>query len=173
LSIINIGFAKGGDMDMKDLHGYHQYVWGYFIAYANARLSTFRFYLIFCTILIAGLANFIGSTSKWFAIFLSVLLTFLSFIYWKIDVCHKELIDHAIEALEYVGQQIPLPSDDKDAHLIQLFCCERDCSKGYKRFSKHIGLDSYFTYAICICVNMVFIALRISGIIFGVAILVS
>lgn len=150
-------------MSDYDWESMRRYVWGYFKAYAEARLSTFRFYLIFCTILMAGIATIIGTNNKFFIIFLAILLSFLSFIYWKVDIRHKDLIDHSIEALEYIEKKIPLPNNDEEASVLRLFNSEAERSKSYLRFPKHIGVHSYFTYSTC--VNIVFLVLGISGIV--------
>lgn len=94
-------------MDREFLKEMREYSWNYFIAFAEARLYTFRFYLIFCTILIAGLAALLSANQKWLAISLSLLLSFLSFVYWKVDVRHKLLIKHAEKALEFLRDNFP------------------------------------------------------------------
>src|SRR4030042_5307441 len=100
-------------MDREFLKEMREYSWNYFIAFAEARLSTFRFYLIFCTILIAGLAALLSTNQKWLAISLSLLLSFLSFIYWKVDIRHKLLIKHAERALEFLEKQFPIPEGEQ------------------------------------------------------------
>lgn len=68
-------------MDREILKDSREYVWNYFIAFAEARLSTFRFYLIFCTILIAGCAAVLSTDERWLAIPLGFLLfSFHSYI---------------------------------------------------------------------------------------------
>lgn len=76
-----------------------EHIWNHFTISAEARLATFRFYLAFCTILLTGLALVYDSKEKWLAVSLSLLLSFLSFIYWKVDIRHKALINHAECAL--------------------------------------------------------------------------
>lgn len=158
-------------MDAQTIKEMREYSWNYFIAFADARLSTFRFYLAFCTILIAGIAAIIVTSEKWLAISLSLLLSFLSFIYWKVDVRHKELIKHAEEALEYLEKKIEIPEGESQPHVIQLFLSESVRSKTYKRFPKTFRFDAYFSYSTC--VNIVFLLFGLGGIILSFVLLVS
>jgi len=157
-------------MDKEFLKEMREYSWNYFIAYAEARLSTFRFYLVFCTILIAGLAAIVGISEKWLAISLALLLSFLSFIYWKVDIRHKELIGHAEQALEYLERNFPLPVGEKQPHVLQLFYSEAERSKFYKRFPEHFSPNAYFSYSTS--VNLVFWAFGLGGVITAIVLVV-
>ena len=129
---------------MKEMR---EYSWNYFIAFAEARLSTFRFYLVFCTILIAGLAALLNANEKWLAISLGLLLSFLSFIYWKVDVRHKALIRRAEQALAYLERYFPLPEGEKQPHVLQLFYSEAAREQSYRRFPKYFSPWAYFSYS--------------------------
>jgi hypothetical protein len=150
-------------MDREFLKEMREYSWNYFIAFANARLSTFRFYLAFCTILIAGLAALLSTNEKWLAVSLGFLLSFLSFIYWKVDVRHKALIKRAEQALEFLEKQFPLPEEDKQPHVLQLFYSEAEREKSYRRFPKYFSPKAYFSYSTS--VNLVFGIFGLGGII--------
>ncbi len=158
-------------MNQEFLKEMREYVWNYFIAYAQARLATFRFYLVFCTILIAGLAVLLGTSEKWFAIALGFLLSFLSFIYWKIDVRHKELIKQAERALEYLEKNFPLPKEEKQPHVLQLFYSETEREKAYRRFPRYFSPKAYFSYSTS--VNLVFGVLGLGGIIAAIVIIIQ
>jgi hypothetical protein len=153
-------------MDREFLKEIREYVWNYFIAFAEARLSTFRFYLVFCTILIAGLVAILGTSEKWLATPLALLLSFLSFIYWKVDIRHKELIGHAEQALEYLEKKFPLPEGEMQPHVLQLFYSEAERSKSYRRFPKHFSPNAYFSYSTS--VNFVFGAFGFGGLIVAI-----
>jgi hypothetical protein len=157
-------------MDREFLKEMREYAWNYFIAYAEARLSTFRFYLAFCTILIAGFAAILSTSEKWLAGALALLLSFLSFIYWKVDIRHKDLIDHAIEALEYLERKLPIPAGEKQPHVLQLYYSEAERSKDYKRFPKSFSPNAYFSYSTS--VNIVFLVFGVGGMITAIALLV-
>lgn len=156
-------------MDQEFLREMREYSWNYFIAFAEARLSTFRFYLVFCTILVAGLAAIIDTSEKWLAISLALLLSFLSFIYWKVDKRHKELINHAERALEYLEKTFPIPEGERQPHVLQLFYSETERSKSYKRFPKHFSPTAYFSYSTS--VNLVFWAFGLGGLITAIVLL--
>jgi Ca2+/Na+ antiporter len=147
-----------------------EYAWNYFIAFAEARLSTFRFYLVFCTILIAGLAALLSTDVNWLAIPLSFLLSFLSFIYWKVDVRHKELIKQAEQALEYLEKKFPLPKGEKQPHVLQLFYSETEREKSYRRFPKYFSPKAHFSYSTS--VNLVFGIFGLGGIILATVLLI-
>lgn len=157
-------------MDREFLKEMREYVWNYFIAYAQARLTTFRFYLVFCTILIAGLAAIVATSEKWLAISLGLLLSFLSFIYWKIDIRHKDLIKQAEQALEYLEKNFPLPEGEKPPHVLQLFYSEAEREKSYRRFPKYFSPKAYFSYSTS--VNLVFSIFGLGGIILAIVLII-
>jgi Ca2+/Na+ antiporter len=147
-----------------------EYAWNYFIAFAEARLSTFRFYLVFCTILIAGLATLLTTNEKWLAVSLGFMLAFLSFIYWKVDIRHKALIKQAEHALEYLEKQFPLPKDEKRPHVLQLFHGEAEREKSYRRFPKYFSPRAYFSYSTT--VNIVFGIFGVGGVIVAIVLII-
>ncbi len=153
-------------MDHEFLKEMREYSWNYFIAFAEARLSTFRFYLAFCTILIAGLAALLSTNQRWLAISVSLLLSFLSFIYWKVDVRHKHLIKHAEQALEFLERHFPIPEGEKQPQVLQLFYSETQREKAYRRFPKYFSPKAYFSYSTS--VNLVFGVFGLGGIIVAV-----
>jgi hypothetical protein len=156
-------------MDKEFLKEAREYAWNYYIAFAQARLATFRFYLVFCTILIAGLAAILATDEKWLAIFLGFLLSFLSFIYWKVDIRHKELIDHAEQALVYLEKKFPIPEGEKQPHILQLFHSEEERGKTYRRFPKYFSPKAYFTYTAS--VKLVFGIFGLSGVIIAIVLI--
>ncbi len=157
-------------MDNEFLKEMREYAWNYFSAFAEARLATFRFYLIFCTILIAGLAALINTNEKWLAISLGLLLSFLSFIYWKVDIRHKGLIKRAEQALEFLEKQFPLPEGEKQPHVLQLFFTEAEREKSYRRFPKYFSPKAYFSYSTS--VNLVFGIFGLGGIIVAIVLII-
>lgn len=157
-------------MDREFLKEMREYSWNYFIAFAEARLSTFRFYLAFCAILIAGLAALLSINEKWLAISLGLLLSFLSFIYWKVDVRHKALIKHAEQALEFLEKKFPLPEGEKQPHVLQLFYSETEREKSYRRFPRCFSPKAYFSYSTS--VNLVFVIFGLGGIIVAIVLII-
>ncbi len=83
------------------------YAWAYFELHANQRMNSFNFFVVIAALLTAGLA---GSLHKEFqfhsvGIFLSLALTFIAFIFWKLDQRVRFLIKHAEEALREIEKQ--------------------------------------------------------------------
>jgi hypothetical protein len=62
-----------------------QYAWAYFDRHAEQRLKIFNFYLILCGAIV-GLFSFTGRDNLPNAWPLPFLLSFVSFIFWKLDV---------------------------------------------------------------------------------------
>lgn len=158
-------------MDREFLKEMREYSWNYFIAFANARLSTFRFYLVFCTILIAGIAALLSTKEKWLTISLCLLLSLLSFIYWKVDTRHKILIKHAEKALEFIEKEFPLPQEEKQPHVLQLFYSEAEREKSYQRFPKYFSPKAYFSYSTS--VNLVFAIFGLGGIVAAMVLVIQ
>jgi hypothetical protein len=157
-------------MDQVFLKEMREYTWNYFIAFANARLSTFRFYLIFCTIAVAGIAALLNTNETWLAISLCLILSFLSFIYWKVDIRHKSLIKHAEEALVFLEKEFPLPEIENQPHVLQLFYSEAEREKKYRRFPKYFSPKAHFSYSTS--VNLVFGTFGLGGIIVATALII-
>ncbi|HEX7608604.1 MAG TPA: hypothetical protein VF370_04715 [Candidatus Cryosericum sp.] len=158
-------------MDREFLKEMREYAWSYYIANSEARLATFRFYLTFCTILVAGLAAMVGTSEKWPAFFLALLLSFLSYIYWKVDLRHKALIGNAEQALEFLERSLPLPEAGKQPHVLQLFWSEAERSKSYRRFPKHFSPNAHFGYSTC--VHLVFGVFGLGGITIAIVLAIS
>lgn len=78
------------------------YVWSYFELHANQRMSTFNFYIVIAALTTNAIATSYESiTQSLFpcAIF-SMLLSFVSYIFWKLDQRCSKLIKHAEESLK-------------------------------------------------------------------------
>ena len=158
-------------MNSQFLKYMREYTWNYFIAFAEARLATFRFYLVFCTILMAGIVAVFGADEKWLAASLGLVLSFLSFVYWKIDVRHKELVKRAEHALEYLEKRFPLPEGEEQPHVLQLFHSEAERERSYRRFPRYFGPKAHFSYSTC--VNLVFRVFGLGGIVVAVVSIVG
>ena len=154
----------------QDVSEFRDYAWNYFKAHAEARLTTFRFYLVFCTLIVAGMLAITGEGKQSTAAAgLAFLLSFLSFVYWKVDVRHKQIIKHAEAALMFIESESRLPDQDGMPHILKLFQREEHATRTLKRFPRSLSLDAHFSYSIC--VNLVFIIFGATGVILGVRLL--
>jgi len=142
------------------------YAWDYFLAHGQARLTTFRFYLIFCTILCSGICMILAAgKSPLLASPLSLILAFLSFVYWKVDVRHKDLIKNARAALVSCESSWGLPTVENAPHPLCLFT--RDAMAKAKTPANPSAKKPTFTYSTC--VGLVFFVFGVGGLVSGSA----
>ena len=156
--------SKHDELDVNQQKEMREYAWQYFIAHAEARLTTFRFYLVFCTILAAGMITIVRyAPDARTGVPFGLLLSFFSFVYWKVDVRHKQIIKHAEAALEHLEEMFPVEDSDRGPHVLKLFLGEKHRSAALKRFPKQFSPRAHFSYSTC--VNMVFLVFGASGIV--------
>lgn len=161
------GESKIPPMTHTDLR---EYAWQYFLVHAQARLTTFSFYVGFCTIVVAGLYAVLSQGIRpQLGAPIAFLLTFLSFVYWKVDIRHKELIKHAEAALKWLEQTSGLPDIDGVPHPSKLFCREEHITNRLPRFPSTISLQAFWSYSTC--VKTVFSVLGAAGFITGIVLL--
>lgn len=111
------------NLSLNDLH---QYAWDYFQLHAMQRMSLFKFFVVFATILTTGLISSFQPTfnAHLIGITLGLLLVCISVIFWKFDERNKFLTKHGERALIYLESQFNVRSKDDEPHLIQLFTSE-------------------------------------------------
>ena len=81
------------------------YAWKYFALHADQRIKTFNFFLIMCTLIIGGLITLLRDAQHVTAkapCAIGIGLTFIAFIFWKLDHRNRELIRHAEDALKVI-----------------------------------------------------------------------
>ena len=159
-------------MDSNELNEMRQYAWQYFLAHAQARLTTFRFYLVFCTILCAGILTIVSQKGlPQAAAPLAFILTFLSFVYWKVDQRHKDIVGRAQGALMFLEHSSELPDIDSKPHPLKLFTRENSLKRERKPFVKTWNPVGFLTYSEC--VNLVFAMFVLGGVIAGASLLIA
>lgn len=143
----------------KELRGY---AWAYFDRHAEQRLKTFNFYLILCGASIAGLVSRKPGDLPNYPSLL-VLLSFVSFIFWKLDVRTRDLTKHSEEALKLLEDELPLPDESEGVpHRCKLFRREENESSKLKRFPK----STYFSYTTCF--RFIFALFGFGGFVLGI-----
>ena len=161
--------AKTNDYIEKHTWELKDYAWDYFLAHGQARLTTFRFYLVFCTILCAGIFMILANGSRvWVAGPLCWLLAFLSFVYWKVDQRHKELLKHAQVALMACEEKWGLIGDDGLPHPLCLFTRDAHIKETRKQQQHADGLKLTYSQ----CVRLVFLVMGVGGGVGGVILFV-
>ncbi len=145
-------------MDKRIHSGIHDYAWKYFQIHADQRLKTFNFYLILSTLISGALTAIIKNASDILVgIPLALLLPFLSFIFWKLDLRNKQLIGHGERALKYIENEYGIEDESDQPHVLKIFNHEADATKKLKRNT------FFFTYSTCF--NLVFLIFGVGGIV--------
>jgi hypothetical protein len=138
------------------------YAWNYFQLHASQRLTAFNFYIVISTVLGTGyLMSLKGDTISTIGIILGLLLSFLSFIFWKLDVRNKQMIKNAEDALKYLERQLNLENNNSNPHILQIFCYDESQAKMFKKSKSFWPWRSYYSYSKCF--NLVFIILGVLG----------
>ena len=159
-------------MDNIELRSMQQYAWQYFLAHAQARLATFRFYLIFCTILGAGLFGILGQQgAPQYGSPLAFLIGFLSYIYWRVDARHRQIVKRAQAALIWAEESLELPAVQNQPHPMMLFAIDRNSKQARTPLRKSFNPFGKLTYSEC--VNLVFLVFGVGGALAGFALLLA
>ncbi|MEC5397959.1 hypothetical protein [Uliginosibacterium sp. H1] len=120
------------------------YAWGHFVQHAEQRLKTFNFYVVFCTVLIGAfstLASKDGISANF--VLLPLLLSVLSFVFWKLDERTKMLIAVSSDALRYLDR-LALADAPPEAQVLGLFAMD---DSNTSRQSKYPLLSGHFNYS--------------------------
>ncbi len=98
-------------MKTQDFHLVErEHVWSYFQLHAQQRLTTFNFYIVLSSALIAAGAAPLkaGAGVPYPLLPLGSILTLLSFVFWKLDTRNRQLIKNAEDGLRYVEERLGL-----------------------------------------------------------------
>lgn len=156
----------------NDTESLRQYAWDYFLAHAQARLATFRFYLLYCSIIMAGLYAVLSKGENlWIGAILSFLLTFISWVYLRVDIRHKQIIKRAQEALMELESKLDLPDQDGGPNKLKLFSREKYITSTMPRFPASLSPKAHCSYSTSI--YMVFYLFIILGLVGGFGIILS
>ncbi|QDQ85797.1 RipA family octameric membrane protein [Paraburkholderia megapolitana] len=140
------------------------YAWSYFSLHATQRLQAFQFFITLITALIAGFAAIAKSDIyRWLSI-IGFLISFLSFIFWKLECRTKELVKNGEEALKYLDRLHPLNEIDNNLNYLRIFERDEKITKSREKFPLWSG---HFSYSRCF--NFVFICFGIAGLVGGIA----
>jgi hypothetical protein len=159
------------NMDTEQLSQLRRYAWGYFSVHADQLLKTFNFYAVLSTAIVAGiLAIAKDATNPAVAAPLAFLLSFLSFIFWKLDQRNRQLIKHGENALKHLEREIEPSTDPSAPHILQIFRYEENATNALSRFPKTWWLTrAHFSYSTCF--NSVFFVFGFGGAIVGCVLL--
>lgn len=132
-----------------DRHNYlHQQAWNCFALHAQQRLTTVNFYLVVATTLTAAA---VASFDKEFGfpglrLAAGLLLSFLSFAFWRLDFRNRKLIKSAEDALRSLESNEQLTRREGETPVEWLFTREQQQSELRKATTSWLGclvLHSY------------------------------
>lgn len=136
-----------------------EYLWQYFSVHAAQRLQAFNFFLTLTTVLIGAFAAMFKDFQNKPAIaVLPLLVSILSFIFWKLDCRTKDMIKLAEEGLKELEQapgEGPLKAD-------QIFSKDDRYVANKPRLKQGHILTAYYTYSTCF--NFLFFVFGAAGI---------
>ncbi|WP_425619068.1 hypothetical protein NA78x_002799 [Anatilimnocola sp. NA78] len=124
------------DDDWKAL----EYAWKYFDRHAEQRLKTFNFYLLLCGAIIAGICGVLREPKmEWMTVVLASILSFVSFVFWKLDRRNRTLTKRSEQALQFLEDKL-VYADGPDGvpHICKLFQRE-----AHDRERAHVSEYSY------------------------------
>ncbi|MGJ0298450.1 hypothetical protein NG744_05765 [Aliarcobacter cryaerophilus] len=93
-------------------------VWEYFKLHAEQRLKTFHFYIIIITLLVGSALTILKDKEYTFFIFIGILMSFFSFIFWRLDIRNKELINMAEEEIITLEKEFDAKVFTKDKEKV-------------------------------------------------------
>lgn len=134
-------------------------IWDYFQLHSSQRLTTFNFYLIISSLLASALFSTFQQDFKvpFLSLPMGLALSFLSFVFWRIDERNRILIRTAEDALKYYEQQYTLGETLHEPHAIQIFL--RD------EFLSNIKRTNTWIYSYAECFRAIFMSFGLLGII--------
>ena len=94
-------------------------VWEYFKVHAEQRLKTFHFYIIIITLLIGSAFTLLKDKEYIFFILIGFLTSFFSFIFWRLDIRNKELINNAENELIKLEENFSIELFKKDKKITE------------------------------------------------------
>ena len=157
--------------DAEDLDRvFRDYAWKYFALHADQRLKTFQFFITLATAISGGALLSLRDKQihgKWFAI-LGLLLSFISFIFWKLDVRTSGQVKRAEDALKFLDARHDLPDIQGQPHPLAVFARDDYFTKRVKGCSPRTGHFSYrrcFKYVFLVF-GLIGLFLVVTGLIF-------
>lgn len=146
-------------MEQQDeLEFYKDYTWDYFLAHAQARLTTFRFYLVYCSFIFGGIGYGLGNNHSNITILFSIILLLITLVHYNIDRRHRTIIEDSQKALKKIEEKFNVQDYEDSPHEFKLFS-RSDYLKNkkisyfsYKELSYSKSLNIIFFLFSCIAI---------------------
>lgn len=137
----------------EDFNRANEHVWRYFELHAQQRMTVFNFYIAITGLLAAGIGFTLQQGEKYalFTSLMGIFVSFISFIFWKLDQRVSMLIKNAELALmnlecKFLNTELRMITKDKDNNSLNL------------------GMQSVWSYGKCFRIS--FFIVGVTGIIF-------
>lgn len=143
-------------MEKNELFKYREYYWDYFSMHADQRLKSFNFYIVVSAVFIGAFVNILNNNNGiTLACILPYILSFISFIFWKLDLRTKGMIKIAENAIKIIDDQIVGNEDTDHPNELNIFRYDDYVT------SKRCGFKMNFSYSTCL--NSIFLAMGLLG----------
>lgn len=139
--------------------------WDYFQMHSSQRLTTFNFYIVISSVITTALFSTFQKDYKvpLLGVPLGLMLSFFSFIFWKLDSRNKQLIKGAEAALKYFESTSGIKDSEDGPHIAKVFQHEEWVSEQRKGKRSILPWKSYYSYSRSF--NKVFFAFAVIGLI--------
>lgn len=141
--------------------------WDFMQMQAGQRLQTFNFYVVISVALTAGLVTSLKPTevNALGASVAGVMLTFLCFVFYRLDLRNRELIRSAEDTLKLFEKSSALPDDGEVPHPAKRFMREQYETDRQRMVRSPLFWKNHFSYTDCFrCVFWTFAIVGILGV---------
>ena len=137
----------------EDFNRANEHVWRYFELHAQQRMTVFNFYIAITGLLAAGIGFTLQQGEKYvlFTSLMGIFVSFISFIFWKLDQRVSMLIKNAELAL----MDLEIQFENTKLRMI---------TKDNGNNSLNLGIQSVWSYGKCF--RMSFFIVGVTGIMF-------
>ncbi len=137
-------------MEKDEIKDLRDYAWKYFSLHADQRIKTFNFYVILATFAVGGMLTAVkDSAPPWAIAIVGAILAALSFVFWKLDVRNKELVNHGEAALKRLEQESGYEDENSEPHVFNILIKEEHNTDTKKSEAKGDWPKCYMTYSDC------------------------
>ena len=139
--------------------------WDYFQMHSTQRLTTFNFYIVISSVIVTALFSTFQKDYRvpYLGILLGLLLSFFSFIFWKVDTRNKQLIKGAEDALKFFESTAELEDNNNEPHVAKIFQHEEYVTGKRKEQKSMLPWKKHYSYSNSF--NRVFLAFAAIGLI--------
>lgn len=139
------------------------FVWKYFQQHAAQRVSYFNFFVLFASSMAAGMISTFQFKAYILGVAIGLLLSFMSFIFWKFDQRNKYLIKISEKALIELESNFPFNTQDQKLDAIKIFTRENLLTNSLKIYQQTQPFwKRQFSHSNCL--NLLFVVFGFIGI---------